>query len=243
MQQYPSQTQMLQPPPQRGNQARPQAHTQRSSKTYPAPCIKYTDARSTSSVWGGSTIQDSDDSDNDDETVAAFTTTSIASSHSRAPGNNAKQQRRVTSWVDDTSHYSSKFKSPFVPPSGMTSKVSSSSAHTYKKTDHHPSNNDHRGREREPPPIWVPRHTVPGPLRHAASQPVFFQQPPVQYPPPQPVHYAQPPPAMWMPASPPPQGVMRTNGHVQFVPPPRTITVAHVVSSTSKTMRSTHRCI
>ncbi|KAJ6493411.1 hypothetical protein C8R45DRAFT_989699 [Mycena sanguinolenta] len=230
MQQYPPPMQTFQPQPVSLPLVRPPAHTRGSSKTYPAPCIKYPGATSTRSVWGGSTVENSD---SDDETVAAFTTTSIASSQSRAPGNKPKQQRRVASWVNDTSHYSSKFKSPFVPPSGTTNKTASSSGRTHRNTDHHASN-DHRGKERELPPIWVPRHPVQQPLRHTVSQPVILQQPAAPYHPPQPIQYVQPPQAVWMPAHPPPQAVMRANEQVQFVLPPRTITVAHAPHGISK---------
>ncbi|KAF7350596.1 hypothetical protein MSAN_01619700 [Mycena sanguinolenta] len=205
MQQYPpAQTFQPRPQPIVGLPlVRPPANTRGSSKTYPAPCIKYTNPTSTRAVRGDSTVESSD---SDEETVAAFTTTSIASSHSRAPGNKPKQQRRVMNWVNDTSHYSSKFKSPFVPPSGSTNKPASSSAHTHRSADHH-SSHDHRGKERELPPVWVPRQTAQHPPRHAVSQPVVLQQPvvqqpAVQYPPPQPMQYVQPPQAVWMPAPP-----------------------------------------
>lgn len=230
MQHYPPQAQMLQPAPQSVNPW-PQAPTKRRSTTYPAPCIKYTNttAWSTKSVRGDSTEESDDETDDDDETIAAFTTTSIASSQSRAPGNKPRQQRRVKNWVNDTSHHTSQFKSPFVPPTG-TSKASSSGSATHRKTDRHESS-DHRDRktQREPPPIWIPRPTAPQPLRQTVSQPVLFQRPPIYAPPP-PMQYNQPQ-VVWMPVHPPSQpGAMRGNGHVQFVPPPRTVSVTHVVS-------------
>ncbi|KAJ7841608.1 hypothetical protein B0H14DRAFT_2782577 [Mycena olivaceomarginata] len=219
MQRYPP---LYKPAPQPVIPA-PHAHTQRSTKTYPAPCIKYPAAGPTRSVWGDA-IEDSD-SDDDDRTVGAFTTTSIASSQSRAPGNKPKQQRRVRSWVDDTSHYTSEFKSPSVP----ASRAPSSAPHG--KHHHHESHRGHHGRpelrEREPPPIWVPRHTVQQPLRQKASQPPLFQQAPVPYAPPQPVQYQ--PQVVWMPVHPPSAGPMRVNGHheIPFAPPPRAATVPH----------------
>ncbi|KAF7362771.1 hypothetical protein MVEN_00626800 [Mycena venus] len=197
---------MLQPAPQPVNPW-PQAPTQRPSRKYPAPCIKkYTAARSTSSVWGESTARQSDD-DSDDETVAAFTTTSIASSQSRAPGNKPKQQRRVKSWVNDTNHYTSEFKSPFVPATAMIIGAERGNRLRYGFLD---------------PRCRSPSGTQPLNL-------LFTSSPPVQYAPRQPpIQYAQPQ-VVWMPAQPPPQpGAMRGNGHVQFVPPPRTVAVPHV---------------
>ncbi|KAJ7905202.1 hypothetical protein B0H13DRAFT_2023291 [Mycena leptocephala] len=232
MQQYPP------PPPQRfhsaphsanpANSWQPRTPNHRSHGKYPAPCIKYPAGGSTTSVWGGSTVRERDsDSDDDDETVAAF---SIASSQSRAPGNKPTQQRRVAHWVHDTKHYSSDFKSPFVPRSGTTNASSSVHGHGHQKSDRdrHESHNHHE-RKREPPPIWIPQpqHTAHHPLRHAVSQPVLAPQPPMQYAQPQ---------MVWMPAHPPPhQGPMTTNGHAQFLAPPRTVTVMHAPHGRSRT--------
>ncbi|KAJ6592471.1 hypothetical protein B0H19DRAFT_1055192 [Mycena capillaripes] len=229
MQQYPPPPMQSFYPASQPVQSYPQAPPQRPSRKYPAPCIKYPPGhrRSTSAVWGGSThqrIENDSDDDSDDETVGPVTTTSIASSRSRAPGNKPTQHRRVVDWVHDTSHHSSKFKSPFVP------RTATSIAHSSvpRSTERHVEFNGHRANlttSREPPPIWVPQQTAHRPLTHAVSQPILFQpqQPPMQY-------TQSVPPMMWTvpaPAPPPPQGPMRGNGHVQFVAPPRTVIQAN----------------
>jgi hypothetical protein len=174
-----------------------------------APAIKFTGARSTSSVWGGSTVYPDRYDDDDNDTVAAY---SIASSQSRMPGNRPLQQRRVEHWVKDTKDHAPEFRSPFAPRSGETTPTSTSVRSKAHAHHHH-----HHSSRREPPPVWVPQQPM-------QSQPVLgMQAPPVQYTQPQ---YAQPQ-VVWVPASqvqaPPhshhpqmPFGVAKT---IPYVPP------------------------
>ncbi|KAJ7021949.1 hypothetical protein C8F04DRAFT_154481 [Mycena alexandri] len=223
---FPS-TQPIHPPPQ-WHPANPSLYAapQKSHRTYPASSLKRTGANSTSSVWGGSTVQAIDsDSDSDDETIAAFTTTSIASSKSLAPGNKPHQQRRVAHWLQTTSQYKPDFK-----PSSSKSRHSSAG---HKSEKHHRHEHQHGAPRRELPPVWVPHHTVP------VQQHSPFLQPTVPNPPPQ---YApqQPRAPVWVPGPPPPQmhGGMRTEGYVPYVPAPRTVVVhashGHSSSKTEK---------
>ncbi|KAK7058003.1 hypothetical protein R3P38DRAFT_3169503 [Favolaschia claudopus] len=250
MQQYPPQPQTMQmippPRPQPGIHHRrysdAPAHPQRptQSKGYPAPCIKYngTAATSTSSVWGDSTrdeFSDDEYEDDDDKTIAAF---SIASSQSRAPGNKPKQQRRVMSWVHNTSHYASEFRSPFngqnpsqtqsIPPTAPPTAKSSGSGHRKHDRERRESSGSHHTQKREPPPIWIPRPD--GPRKRTMSQPAIYQQPPhsapvqvqyvpapaVQQPGPGPIYVAAPPQPQMVWGPPPPS---RSNVQVQYVAP------------------------
>ncbi|KAJ7137388.1 hypothetical protein C8R43DRAFT_1238917 [Mycena crocata] len=173
---------------------------------------------STRTVWGGSTVNDWDDS----ATITGQTTTSIASSQSRAPGNEPSTQRRVEHWVDDTKHHTSDFRDPFAPKTAYSTPSS-----TGTKAPH--SHRAEPRRERELPPVWVPRESLPASQlqTYPSSQPLVPMQ----------QQYAQPQ-LLWVPApaAAPPMSTSPSQGY--FVAPPGASTVGHAAHGHSKSTSS-----
>ncbi|KAJ7122114.1 hypothetical protein C8R44DRAFT_785719 [Mycena epipterygia] len=205
MQRYPPSTMQQQQYPYPSNPTLKSAMKRPHGNT-----TKYTTADSTRSVWGGSTVADSDNG-----TVTAQTTSSVASSRSLAPGNKPAQQRRVAHWVHTTNHHTAEFKSPFVPRSRDTTPTPIASS---AKSNHH-----HRSGRKEPPPVWVPQSTVQHPVQRAVSQPIVGMQQPYQYPQPQMVWISAP--AMPVPAVQPQMNLgMGMRSNPIFAVPSRTST-------------------